>query len=158
VTLLVSAVAGGLVAAQFSSAQDPHSQISLSNLNQRASVLEQITNWVQRDELCVPLAAMSRQLDAMLAPDARVFMSGMLGPTNSASAGYYYFLRNYLFPRHVEISLDGKATYTIDGFVGVPCDSPDLLRSNGYDVMIQFSDGRIRQLIPLTPKGVPRSQ
>lgn len=151
-TILVAAVAFGLVAAQFSDAQDPQ---SLSNLDKRVSVLEQVTNWVQRDKFYgIPLAGLGRQLDAVLAPDAKVFMSGMLGPTNGASLGYYYFLRNYLFPRHVQISLDGKATFNDIGASGIPCDSPEILKSNGYDVMIQFSDGQIQQVIPLTPNAV----
>lgn len=158
VTLLVSAAAFSLVAGQFSSAPDPQSQqISLSSLDQRVPVLEQITNWVQRDQFCVPLAAYGRALDAALAPDARVFMTGMLGPTNQGSLGYYYFLRNYLFPRHVETSLDGHARNTMEGLAGVPCDSPDVLRSNGYDLMIQFSNNQLH-LIPLTPKAFPHSE
>jgi hypothetical protein len=155
VTVLVSALAIGLVAAQFSYAQNPQSpqsQISLSDLSQRATFLGQITNLIERDKYCVPLSALGRNLDAAIAPDAKVFMTGMLGPTNSGAAGYYYFLRNYLFPRHVQISLDGHATYNADGFNGIPCDSPDILRSNGYDVMILFSDGQLQNVIPLTPK------
>jgi len=148
-------MAFGLVAAQYSYAQDPQSpqsQISLWFLDKRVPILEQTSDWIQRDKYCVGLSAMGRQLDAAIAPDAKVFMTGMLGPTNSPSAGYYYFLRNYLFPRHLEISLDGKATYTVDGFVGVPCDSPDILKSNGYDVMILFSNGQLQNVIALTPK------
>jgi hypothetical protein len=157
VVLLVAAVAFGLLVAQFSWADDPGNQLSLSNLDQRVPFLESITNWVQRDRACVPLSAMGRELDAALPPDARVFVSGMLGPTNVSKAGYYYFLKNYLFPRDVDISLDGKSYGSNDGFYGVPCDSPDVLRSNGFDLMIQFTDNR-PELIPLTPKGVPRSE
>ncbi len=158
VTLLVAAVAFGLVAAQFSYAQDPQSpqsQISLWYLDKRVPILEQTPDWIQRDKLYdIGLSGLGRQLDAAIAPDAKVFMTGMLGPTNSGAAGYYYFLRNYLFPRHLQISLDGKATNTDDGFVGVPCDSPDILKSNGYDVMILFSNGQLQNVIALTPKAV----
>lgn len=146
-------MAFGLVATQFSDAQDAQ---NLSNLDQRVHFLEQITNRIQRDQYCIPLSALGRQLDAAIAPDAKVFMTGMLGPTNSGSLGYYYFLRNYLFPRHLQISLDGKAINTRDGFLGVPCDSPDILKSNGFDVMIQFTNGQIQQIIPLTPKAAAR--
>ena len=153
VTVLVSAVAFGLVAAQFSSsAQDPQNQNSLYNLDQRVPMLEQTTDWIKRDQMCVGLSALGRQLDAQIAPDAKVFMTGMLGPTNAPSLGYYYFLRNYLFPRHVQISLDGNAINTRHGFTGVPCDSPDILKSNGYDVVILFSNGQIQNIIALTPK------
>lgn len=157
VILLVGLVAFGLVIAQFSWANDPSSQLSLANLDQRASQMASITNWIERDSHCVGLSAMGRQLNAALAPDARVFISGMLGPTNASKTGYYYFLKNYLFPRDVEISLDGKSHGEMNGFSGVPCDSPGVLRSNGFDVMLDFTDNR-PSLIPLTPKGVPHSQ
>lgn len=155
--LLVGVAALGLVLAQLSWAHDPASQLSLSNLDDRASRLASITNWIERDSYCVGLSAMGRELDAALAPDARVFISGMLGPTNNSKDGYYYFLKNYLFPRDVEISLDGKAVGAADGLHGVPCDSPNVLRSNGFDLLIEFNDNR-PNLVPLTPKGVPRSQ
>lgn len=157
VTLLVSAVAFGLIVAQFSWADEPGNQLSLSTLDARVPLLESTTNWIQRDSYCVPLSAYGRALNAALAPDARVFITGMLGPTNAPAVGFYYFLKNYLFPRHVEISLDGKAVGRKDGFYGVPCDSPELLRSNGFDLMIQFTDNR-PNLIPLTPKGVPHAE
>jgi hypothetical protein len=153
VTLLVGAMACGLVAAQLSYADDPQSprsQLSLSNLSERIPALESTgTNWVQRDRYCVGLSALGRQLDQVLNPNARVFIPDMLGPTNASSTGYYYFLKNYLFPREVAISLDGKAMSTDNGFTGVPCDSPALLKSNGFDVVIRFGDNG-PQLIPLT--------
>ncbi|HEX3625968.1 MAG TPA: hypothetical protein VH280_11145 [Verrucomicrobiae bacterium] len=157
VILLVGVVAFGLVVAQFSWAEDQSSQLSLSNLDRRVPVLESITNWIQRDRYCVGLSAMGRQLDAAIAPDARVFIGGMLGPTNASKTGYYFFLKNYLFPRDVEISLDSKSHSGKDGFTGVPCDSPELLRSNGFDLVIEFTDNG-PSLLPLTPKGVLRSQ
>ncbi|MGH7942744.1 MAG: hypothetical protein ACREFR_16925, partial [Limisphaerales bacterium] len=139
VTLLTGAVALGLLLAQLAWANNPESQLSLSNLDTRASELASITNLIERDAYCVPLSAFSRELDARLAPDARVFVTGMLGTTNFPKTGYYYSLKNYLFPRPVEISLDGKATSGMDAFYGVPCDSPDVLRSNGFDVMVDFT-------------------
>jgi hypothetical protein len=157
VTLLVAAVAIGLLAAQLSWADDGESQLSLANLDKRVPLLESVTNWTERDHYFgIPLSAMGRELDASLDPSARVFVSGMLGPTNLPKAGYYYFLKNYLFPREVEISLDGKSFSGSDGFYGVPCSSPDVLRSNGFDLLIDFNGNG--QLIPLTPKGVPHSE
>ena len=137
-------LAFGLLMAQFSWANvprnDPRSLLSLANLDQLADQMEHVTNWIERDQhYGVGLAAMGRELDAAIAPDARVFVSGMLGPTNLGKGGYYYFLKNYLFPRDVEISLDGKAISGGDGFYGVPCDSPDVLRSNGFDFLIDFN-------------------
>ena len=156
VTLLVGIAAIVIVIAQFHYNQDPASQLSLSNLNQRISVLEKITNLVQRDSVCIPLSAYGRALDQALPSGTRVFITGMIGEPNG-SLGYYFFLRNYLFPHDVEISLDGKAIYHNDGFSGVPCDSSAVLTSNGFDLMIQYSDNKMN-LIPLTPKGVPRAE
>jgi len=99
VTVLVSVVAIGLVMAQFQYADDRGSQLSLSNLDERVPVLEQTTNWIQRDQLCTPLAAYGRALAAALPTNSRVFLTGMLGPTNQPCLGYYCFMRNYLYPR-----------------------------------------------------------
>jgi hypothetical protein len=157
ITLLIGLVAAGLVMAQFHYAQDPSSQISLSNLNSRVPMLESTTNWVTRDSYCVGLSAYGRALDQALAPDARVYMSGMIGD-NGGSLGYYYFLRNYLFPRHLEISLDGKGVFVSEGIVsGIASDDPELIRSNGFDLFIRFTNNNM-QLIPLTPKGELKQQ
>jgi hypothetical protein len=157
VTLLVGIFAFGLVIAQFYDAQNPASQVSLSNLSDRIPVLQATTNLVKRDELCVPLSAYGRALDGALPPDARVFVTGMIG-TNCSSLGYYFFLRNYLFPRDVEISLDGHATFYRENWViGVPCDSPEVLKTNGFDLMILYANNQM-QLVPLTQKGVPRQE
>lgn len=155
--LLVGVVAVGLVVLQFYWADNPENELSLTNLDRRVPVLESMTNWVDRDSHCIPLSAFARNLDARLAPDARIFVSGMLGPTNLPKAGYYYFLKNYLFPREVDISLDGKSFSGSDGFYGVPCESPEVVQSNGFDLMIEFTDNR-PNLIPLTPKGELRSE
>jgi hypothetical protein len=157
VTLLVVAVAAGFVIAQFYFAelppQNPGSQLALANMDKRIGMLRQTDDPVQRDSLCIPLAASARRLDTLLPKDARIFMTGMVGHTNQGSLGYYYFFRNYLFPRDVEISLD-KGHFGKGGFYGITTDSPDVLRTNGFDLMINFAAG---QVIPLTPKGVPNA-
>jgi hypothetical protein len=155
-TLLVGCAAFCLVALQYYYAQNPNNQTSLINLNARVLLLEQVTNHVQRDILCIPLAADGRALDGTLAPDARVFMADMLGPTNAGKLGFYYFMRNYLFPRDVEISLDGKAISADNGFSGVPCDSQSVLKAKGFDLMIRCTNNEMR-LISLTPKGMPKN-
>jgi hypothetical protein len=96
--------------------------------------------------------AFFRTLDRQLPPDARIFFSGVVGPNNHL--GTYYFARSVLFPREVEISLDHKAEFQIDGFRGVDCVSPPQLRTNGYDLML-VSDKDSRTLAyPLTKKGI----
>ena len=152
-TLLVGAVVFGLIAAQFSWAHDPTKQISLLNLDARVPLLESATNWVKRESYCVPFAHFARSLDARLRPDARVFVSGIVGSTNMSESGFYFYLKNYLFPRDVEISLDGKSITGNDRFYGIPCSSTNVLKTNGYDVMIQFSNN-VPEVVTLTPKGV----
>jgi hypothetical protein len=132
-------------------------EATLRNLSLRASQLRKISDPIERDKFCIPLSAYGRTLDRALAPDARVFLSGMLGKQNGPRGGYYFFLRNYLFPRTVEISLDGKAVYHEGWFEGVPCDSPDVLRTNGFDLLLLMSTNSDNiQILPLTDKGVPR--
>ncbi|HSY43720.1 MAG TPA: hypothetical protein VK811_07395 [Candidatus Acidoferrum sp.] len=158
VTVLVGIFAAGLVIAQFYDAQDPRSQVSLSNLSDLIPRLQETTNPIERDgRYGIGLSAMGRELDGQLPPDTRIFITGMVG-TNCTSLGYYYFLRNYLFPRDVEISLDGHATFYRENWViGVPCDSPEVLRSNGFDLMIGFPNNN-PQFVALTPKVMPKSQ
>lgn len=144
VAILTTIVAAGLVLQQLSDAQDPRNQMSLANLDQRVSLLERATNAVQRDEMCIPLAAEARSVDAALKPGARVFLTGMLGSTNAPALGFYYFFRNYLFPHPLNISLDRKAVYHEDGFTGIPCDSPEVLKTNGFDLMIIFANNQMQ--------------
>jgi hypothetical protein len=97
-------------------------------------------------------AAYFRDMDRRLPPDAKIFFSGVIGPDNRLYP--YFFARTFLFPHEMEISLDHKADYQVDGFRGLDCSSPDQLRTNGYDLMMTFNkDGSITTL-PLTEKGV----
>lgn len=157
VTILALLVAAGLVAAQFSYASDPTSQISLSNLDHRAEALSTITDPVQRDRYGIGLAYSARQINAVLSPDARVFLTDMTGETNAPHLGFYFFLRNYLFPRDVEISLTNGHWGKAGGYLAPACDSPDIIKSNGFDLMIRFDNNQL-QFVPLTPKAVPNAQ
>ena len=93
-----------------------------------------------------------RELDRQLPPDARIFFSGMLGPNDQLAP--YYFARSVLFPREVEISLDHKADFQVEGFNGVGCTSPYELRTNGYDLALAMDNDLHTFAIPLTKKGV----
>lgn len=158
ITLLVGFFAAGLVIAQFCGTHDPGSQVALANLSDRIPLLEATTNLIEREKYYgIGLSALGRQLDGVLPPDTQVFLTGMVG-TNCQSLGYYYFLRNYLFPRDVDISLDRHATFLHENWViGVPCESPEVLKSNGFDLMIKFDNNNL-QFIALTPKVMPKSQ
>jgi hypothetical protein len=92
-----------------------------------------------------------RALDRGLPPDTRIFFSGVVG-TNDHLASYY-FARSFLYPREVEISLDHKADFQVEGFRGVDCSSPDQLRTNGYDLMLKADKNQPFMALPLTPKG-----
>lgn len=99
-----------------------------------------------------PTITFYRQLDKELAPDARIFFSGIVGPDNR-HLFYYYFARSCLFPREVEISLDHKADFSSGAFKGIDCASPEQLRTNGYDVMLKVDSNSKVSVLPLTKKG-----
>jgi hypothetical protein len=157
VSLVIGVAAFGMAAGQFHNNEDLQGEPTLADLDRRADLLESVTNPIQRDSYCVGLSAYSRALDSALDPNARVFLTGMMGSNNVSCLGYYFFLRNYLFPRDVEISLDKEIAYSDDGFAGPACDSPAIVKTNGFDLMILFHDNQM-QLIPLTQKGVPKQQ
>ena len=156
VTIAVGIFALGLVIAEFSPATNGSVKMNLPALNQRAALLRQVDDPVRRDAMCIPLSAYSRALDRALDPTARVFLSGMIGKENGGRRGYYFFLRNYLFPRELEISLGRPSVFHNEWTDGTDCDSADVLRTNGFDLFLRFgSDGNI-SIIPLTEKGVPK--
>ncbi len=72
------------------------------------------------------------------------FWQEMLGPENGGKMGYYYFLNNYLFPRHVDISLGQPPTYDATGSAqGRNPASLDELAQAGYTLVLQEApDGR----------------
>lgn len=130
--------------------------MSLSQLNKRASFLRQITDPIRRDTLCTPLGALGRLLDHELPKNTRIFVVGMIGKTNASSLGNYFILRNYLFPRQVEVSLDGKALFHEGWFDGVPCNSINELRTKGFQFLIRPVQGEVLlfDLITMTPLAV----
>jgi hypothetical protein len=157
VTVCIGIMAVCLLWPQVFPASDQTEQLNLPNLDKRAAMLRQVTDPVQRDQYGIGLSHEGRELDRLLQPDARVYLAGMLGPTNVGGLGYYYFLRNYLFPRDLQISV-GKVKFTDNGgFDGADATSADELKSNGFDIVIGFPNNQI-QVIPLTPKGVPKQQ
>jgi hypothetical protein len=156
VTALVGATAVGLVwPTVFPDAGAVEN--SLPGWNRRATQLGRVADPVERERLCTPLAAYGRSLDRTLAPGARVFLAGILGKENGTRIGVYYFLRNYLFPRTVEISRDGRPVFHESWYEGVPGDDPDGLRADGYDVLVRFApDGKRLETVPLSERGAPK--
>jgi hypothetical protein len=164
VTVLVGAMSVWLTWPQVFPGPEPAKQPTLPSLNQplpslnqRVAMLRQITDPIERDKRCTQFSAYGRTLDHVLPPDARVFLSGILGKDHGSRLRIFYFLRNYLFPRDVEISLDEKAIFHEWWFEGVPSDSPEELRTKGFDLLLLMpTDSDTIKSIPLTTKGVPR--
>jgi len=158
VTFLVGGLAVSLLSAQFTESKNPNREPTLPELNQRVALLAPLTDPIKRDSYCVPLSAYGRTLDRALAPNARVFLSGMIGEANGPKLGYYFFLRNYLFPREVAISLGTDPVYHEAGwFSGTSCDSPAELQTNGFDLLLRMpTNSNNIEIIPLTQKGVPK--
>ena len=127
---------------------------TLPNLDRRVALLRQVDDPISRDSFNGGFNAFARQLDRTLPKDARIFLSGMLGKSNASQLGYYFILRNYLFPRTVAVSLDGKPVLQEGWFEGIPSDSPSELRANGFDLLLGFSTNNTLRVIPLTQKGV----
>jgi hypothetical protein len=154
-TLAVSAMAAGLLAAQgYYLKHTP--DLALPATNRRVALLRQATDPVKRDALCIPMSAYGRKLDRALDPQARVFVSGMLGKTNLSRMGYYCFLRNQLFPREVQISLDGKPVFRGGWYDGIPCDSAEELQARGYDLLMRPGTNDSVELISLSRRGRAR--
>jgi hypothetical protein len=131
-------------------------EANLANLQKRATILSQISDPIQRDSMCIGLSAYGRQLDLHISKDARIFISGMVGQENGGHLGIYYFLRNYLFPRELDVSIDRKAIFTEHGFDGVLPNSIDELRTNNFDLLLNLETNGNISLQPLTEKGVPK--
>lgn len=134
--------------------QAQYSVLSYSQSQERATMLGNITDPIQRDSVCIPLSALGRSIDAQVPTNARIFMAGMLGPENGGKMGYYYFLNYYLFPRKVDISLEEPPVYTLTGATGRNPASLDELTQAGYDLVLQMApDGRMesRVLKPFSP-------
>ena len=98
VTLLIGVTAIWLAWPQVFPGPAQANAMTLPNLNQRASALAQVTNLVQRDSYCVPLSAYGRALDRALPPDARVFLSGMIGKDEWPEVGVLLFSQKLSFP------------------------------------------------------------
>jgi hypothetical protein len=157
VTVLLGALSVGLLWPQLGRGREPGREPTLRQLDRRVTLLARTPDPVERDRLGSPWAASARALDRVLAPQARVFLSGIVGRDNGYRLGVYYFLRNYLFPRRVEISLDGKAVFHESWFEGVESESPEALRAQGFDVLLRLpTAGSELAIVPLTPGGLRR--
>ncbi len=156
VTLLIGTTAVCLAWTQIFPGSGQDAKEALPNLDRRVTMLRQVEDPIRRDSFNGGFNAFARQLDQKLPRDARIFLSGMIGKNNESQVGYYFVLRNYLFPRTVAISLDEKPVFHDGWFEGIPCDSPGELRTNGFDLLLGFSTNNTLRVIPLTQKGAPK--
>lgn len=118
---------------------------TLPALDRRVATLRAAADPISREALSHPLSAFARDLDRTLPAHARVFLAGILGKENGYRVGIYYVLRNYLFPRDVAISRDGRAIFHEGWFEGLPAADPGELRAAGFDVLVEVGpDGSTR--------------
>lgn len=131
----------------------PDDAQTFSTLRARATWFAEQSDPAVRDAMCFSIAGVGRALDAQLAPDARVFLTNMLGPENSGRLGYYYFLTYYLFPREVAISLEPPA-FALEGMSGRNPTSDRELAQAGFDLSLHATRDGVRQTIlrPLAPR------
>jgi hypothetical protein len=97
---------------------------------------------VRRDWVAIPSSGNFRRIDRLLAPEARLFASGLIGEANGRRLGNFFFAVYYLFPRTIDASLDELPRFTSGGWLeGRDCSSQDSLRARGYHVHLDFSIG-----------------
>jgi hypothetical protein len=134
-------------------ANAPDDSLTFSALRARAAWFGEQSDPAVRDSMCFSIAGAGRALDSQLAPDARIFLTNMLGPENSGRLGYYYFLTYYLFPREVAISLE-PPTYALAGMNGRSPTSEQELAQAGFDLALHATRDGVRQktLRPLAPR------
>ncbi len=101
----------------------------------KGNALAQISDITERDKMIRSAAGSDRHLDLVLPEDARLFVTGLIGNTNSTKAGYYYYLTYYLFPREVAVTLD-HPHFALDGIQGRSTESDAEMLANGFDVRV----------------------
>jgi hypothetical protein len=135
---------------------DDHYFHSLASKGQRAHLFRLRPNPIDREMSCLPMAAFARSLDERIKPEARIFVSGVLGTNDLRRTALYCVLRNYLFPREMEISLDGRPVQVGSGYDGVPYKTRGGLRTNGFDIIVEINPDNTVTLFPLTRKGLTK--
>jgi len=105
--------------------------------------LTQPTNIWEVERMGISLSSYCRSLDLTLPANARVYMTDMVGKTNSGKGGYYVFMTYYLFPRDIAVSLDQPARSTVYGYEGRQPVSDAELRTNGFDFVVTFANNNI---------------
>src|SRR5262249_39123207 len=152
-TVFIAVTSGMMVVSQYGytvhDAIRDKAELSLLNLNTRATTLARIADPIDREKFCIPMSAFALALDEKLQPEARIFLNGVVGEEDPKKTALYSILRNYLFPRDIEISVDGKASLDISGFEGASCNSTSRLRASGFDLLVEIKTNDSVSLLPL---------
>jgi hypothetical protein len=152
VTLLVGAAAIASIWWTILLGQSQRLALSLPKLNKRAQELGLVSDPILRDLTCLRLSSICRGVDHQLPMNARIFVSGMIGRENRFRLGYLFFMQNYLYPRRLEVSKDGKVDSRKGWFEGTPCDSEEELRKLGFDFLFRMKSDQTIEIVPLTTK------
>jgi hypothetical protein len=123
---------------------DNYKATSISQWGVWQQSLPAISNILELERLSSPLCASGRNLDLILPQDTRVYMSDMLGQTNQPKAGMFVYLTYFLFPREIAVSVDRPAQLLRNGFEGRPPRSVEEAVTNGYQVLVDTSQGDIK--------------
>jgi hypothetical protein len=112
---------------------------------------------VRRDFMATSSSGNFRRLDQLIAPEAKLFASGLIGSENGRRLGNFFWAIYYLFPRRVEASLDTPPRFTSGGWLeGVDCGSVEELFNRGYDIQLNYGVGRpeeeLMSFLPLRPE------
>ncbi len=113
-----------------------------------------ISDIVKRDSMSTPIDGWCRQLDLQMPENARVFMTGMTGPTNYDKIGFYFYATYYLFPREVDVSLDQPTHFTPQGLTGRTTESSQELLAHGFDIRLDNPPGTFLAVQALHPLNV----
>jgi hypothetical protein len=108
----------------------------------------------KRDTVVNVAAGGDRTLDLELPPDARVFITGMTGPTNAIKVGGYFYMTYYLFPRDVEVTLD-EPRFTAHGIQGRTTESDTDIQANGFNVRVDITPEGKTQVEGNVPRKLP---
>jgi hypothetical protein len=112
---------------------------------------------VRRDFMATTSSGNFRRLDELIAPEAKLFASGVIGPENGARLGNFFWAIYYFFPRQVDASVNMPPRFTSEGWLdGVDCRSGEELFVRGYDIQLDYGVGQPAEeqmrFVPLRPE------
>jgi hypothetical protein len=126
---------------------------SFSELQQVVNTLRKESDPVRREDCIMDndkrIAGSFREIEAMMATNARVFALDMLGPENSGKLGFYYYLTYYLYPREVAISLGQPPAFQLNWVAGDRPASIEAVKQAGYDFVWKLKPDQHMSILTL---------